>query len=188
MRTILSVRNQTIPVDHIICQRGGNLPQCRNLAIAAIQHDYIIPLDGDDELPPDACERLADCLLHNPDIDIAYGDAMEVHEDHSGTPLVMPKEFSRETLRSNSVTLYSAMFRRSAWEVVGGYDETMIAIEDWELQARFWRHGCRAQHIGRCVLIHYLHHDSKIVYDFAMYGRETLLGWLRERVPEVFHE
>jgi hypothetical protein len=42
---------------------------------------------------------------------------------------------------------YCSLYRREAWEAVGGYDETMRAGEDWDFWIGCVEHGFDAHHI-----------------------------------------
>ena len=112
---------------------SGSPGHSRNVGIAAARGEYIVCLDADDLLALDYLERCADALDGHPEAAIAYG-ALQCFGDD--TTLTDPREWdTRAELDCNFLTVAS-MFRRQAWEQVGGID-TEIGYEDWD----FWI-GC----------------------------------------------
>ncbi len=115
---------------------SGSPGHSRNVGIAAARAGYIVCLDADDMLALDYLERCAAALDSHPEAAIAYG-ALQCFGDD--TTLTDPREWdTRAELDCNFLTVAS-MFRREAWEQVGGID-TQIGYEDWD----FWV-GCIEQ-------------------------------------------
>ncbi|MGZ4292667.1 MAG: glycosyltransferase [Solirubrobacteraceae bacterium] len=116
---------------------SGSPGHSRNIGIAAARADYIVCLDADDILALDYLERCADALDRHPEAAIAYG-ALQCFGDD--TTLTDPREWdTRAELDCNFLTVAS-MFRRRAWEQVGGID-TQIGYEDWDFWIGCIEHG-----------------------------------------------
>lgn len=133
------------------------LAGARNAGIEQARGRYIMALDADDMLPPHAVRVLADELDNDRGLDIAYGSVMFLKEDgvtpenyggqrpgHSQWPV--PFNPVAQTQGFNLLP-YSSMFRRRAWEEVGGYRERLKTSED----ADFWTRLASYGYVGRMV-------------------------------------
>jgi glycosyltransferase involved in cell wall biosynthesis len=125
------------PIRLISQPNSGSPGHSRNVGIAAAGAPYIVCLDADDMLALDYLERCAATLDAHPEAAIAYG-ALQCFGDD--TTLTDPREWdTRAELDCNFLTV-AAMFRREAWEQVGGID-TEIGYEDWDFWISLIQHG-----------------------------------------------
>lgn len=131
----------------VLVQANAGLGNARNKGIARSSGEYIIPLDADNRLNEEGLRAAVDLLDRDPDVEIAYGDAMYFGA-REGPWKVAGYDFSR-LLRKNYIDA-CACFRRSVWERLNGYDEQMprMGWEDWDLWLRASVQGMRFQHIG----------------------------------------
>lgn len=138
----------------IVNEKNSYLAESRNIGIRAASGRYILPLDADDMLTPDAVKMLADSLDSDRTIHVAYGNLFFVDEDgksplrfstahppgHSGWP--MQYDFETNIIQRN-LCPYSSMYRKEAWKAVGGYRRRQRTAEDAELWARLASYGFR---------------------------------------------
>ncbi len=103
---------------------------------------YIGRLDSDDCWSPTLLQELVNALEANPKIAVAYARAQGMNANgESLTQLIGAQEkFPSETLKSlvygDFVSPMAVLIRRDALAQVGGYDESLIANEDWDLWLR----------------------------------------------------
>ena len=94
----------------------------RNLGIRQATGRYILPLDADDRIGPTYLEKAVAVLESRPEIGIVYCQA-EFFGAQSGAwalpPFRLPESIWEPAIFS------AAMFRRSDWELAGGYSEEM---------------------------------------------------------------
>ncbi len=135
----------------LIRQRNAGLPAARNAGFAAAKGAYLLPLDADDWLEPDAIELLVVGLQGNSIASFSYS-YLQLEGEARGI-LVKSYNFF-EQLFLNQMP-YCLLLPRSTWEAVGGYDETMRrGYEDWEFNIRLGAVG-RFGHVVQQPLFHY---------------------------------
>lgn len=168
-----------------IVREGRTLGESRNIGIARLNTDYILPLDGDDSLHVEIIDAWQDALDDHPEIDVVYSN----HHGNTDGHLIpcYAGEWTLEDMRRINVTSSCLMFRKSAWEKVGGYSD-IAAYEDWEFIARLFRAGCKGMKVEGFGLIHTNHNNNKCYRDERDFGVAGIKKMLAERVPEVFSE
>lgn len=137
-------------------ERNSYLSEARNIGIREAKGKYILPLDADDMLDPEAVQKLADALDKNKFIHVAYGGVLFVDEDgktptnygnpkgpgFSGWP--MPFKFEYQIQQRNLLP-YSSMFRKEVWEYTGGYRRRCRTAEDADFWTRISSYGYRPE-------------------------------------------
>lgn len=116
----------------------------RNAAHRLAAGDYLLYLDDDDVFLPDHLQTLAEALQEHPE-KVVYSDAVFIteqlegdarqtlHEDHR----YRHEEFSRERLSvDNYIPVNTFAWPRALLPEVGGFDESMTGLEDWDFLLR----------------------------------------------------
>ena len=146
----------------LIRQANQGLPASRNNAIADTGGEFVVPLDADDKLPPNYVELKVAALQARPEVSIADGDHHMFGADRQLIPH-SPYDFV-DLARTNRIGV-AAMFRRRAWEDVGGYNEEMcsrngFAYEDWDFWLGCAERGHFGVHVPRALFYYRVRPDS----------------------------
>ncbi len=130
---------------------GSRAGRCAagNLALSLATGEYLTFLDDDDLLYADHVEVLLDAL-RTAGTRVAYALAVEVPtavesidpfryvEREADAQVVHRQPFSRALLwHHNYMPIQSVLFHRSLYEELGGFDETLENLEDWNLWTRY---------------------------------------------------
>lgn len=115
-----------------------------NLAVAAARHDVIVRVDGHAMLPHDYVRVAVETLRRTGADNVGGVMAAEGVDDFQRavaramtSPLGVGQARFHVGGQEGAVdTVYLGVFRRSALERVGGYDETFLRAQDWELNHR----------------------------------------------------
>lgn len=131
----------------LVEQANAGVSAARNTGIAAATGRYILPLDADDVIAPTMLEKTTAILDGDPAITIASTDVFAFTEDDL-PPQVLPlPAYSKDLLLQRLIMFYCSLYRREAWEAVGGYNEAMRAGEDWDFWIGCAEQGFEAHHI-----------------------------------------
>src|SRR6202012_5853534 len=98
---------------------NGGLAHARNAGIAIAAGAYILPLDADDVLAPEFLSKTAALLDAHPEITIVYTD---VAHFGAAEKTIQAAEYDFQQLCANNQLNYCSLYRREAWEQVGGYN------------------------------------------------------------------
>ena len=117
----------------VINQSNKGLAAARNNGINLAKGKYIIPLDSDNKLHQNYLTSAIDILESNTNISIVFGNRYMFGEEER---MIAPGEFKLPKLINSNYIDACAVYRKSIWQSVGGYDGNMPAMghEDWD----FW--------------------------------------------------
>ena len=143
----------------IVSGPNGGIAAARNRALRVSVGDAISILDADDEMLPRQIEALLEGLHRFPDAALACGDVTIRYDDGSGEPANTSATLGKWTrptaiepwrvvedpfvanLAANLIPNQCTMFRRSALEACGSWDDAFRAVEDRDLFLRLAGHG-----------------------------------------------
>jgi len=151
-----------------VTRRSGGTAAARNTGIERARGRYILPLDADDLLAPDALDALAGALDDHDDIAVAFPDRRDFGA-LDGVAVAGRFEVSR--LKYFNQIPYCSMFRRQVWERVGGFRTNVSGFDDWDFWLAAAGCGFRGHHVARALLLHRRHHDSQLGRIVADYER-----------------
>ncbi len=141
-------------------QKNKGLPGARNTGIRKAQGNYILCLDADDELVPDAIQKLIESAKnHNAqwvisDIYRIENNVTEIQKANlpSQNPLM-----DRTTHKSY---FQSHFYSKKCLQNIGMYDETQKYYEDWELYFRLLEAGVHYSYVAEPLYIYKIRRDS----------------------------
>jgi glycosyltransferase involved in cell wall biosynthesis len=120
-------------------ERQSGTAAARNLALGAATADVVAYLDSDNEWHPDFLLRMTAALAENPDRSTAYCGYVRF-EGPGTAPAPRFYEYERERLLvRNFVDLNTFVHRRRVSDQLGGFDENLTRLVDWELVLRYTR-------------------------------------------------
>src|SRR5690349_20007575 len=135
------------------CVRQENrlVAEARNAGFRASSGEYVLFLDADDRLTPNAVEAHLLCFTEHPEAGFVVGDIDHISLDgsYAGSPRwpVLESNHYEELLKVNHVANNIAvMFRRSVIERVCGFNSLYHPADDYELLLRAARSFPSAHH------------------------------------------
>jgi glycosyltransferase involved in cell wall biosynthesis len=153
------------PSVRYIRQENRGLAGARNAGFHASRGEYVVFLDADDRLTPNAVEAHLCCFEKRLEAGFVVGDIDQIATDGSYIysprwPIVEANHYE-ELLKANHVAnTIAVMFRRSVIERLGGFDASCSPAEDYELLLRAARLFPSAHH--RTVVAQYRRHPATL--------------------------
>jgi len=128
----------------VISQDNAGLPTARNTALAHARGHYFALLDADDAWEPGHLQQMMALFERDPDLGLVHSNIERV--DENGQHVDVPnRNWSRQkdvfealALRHEHVSCPTAVFSRTALDMVGGFDTrfTGLGCEDRDLWLR----------------------------------------------------
>lgn len=156
-----------LPVRYIH-QANAGPAAARNRGLAKARGDVIAFHDVDDLWTPDALKILVAMFRAEPALEIAQGLIQPQVEDAT------TRRFEDSTEPYQFINLGSALYRRTVFDKVGRFDESLRENEDSDWFMRAWENNVSKQVSRQTVLLYRLH-DGNLTH------RQNLVrgGWAR---------
>jgi glycosyltransferase involved in cell wall biosynthesis len=166
----------------VVHQENQGLSAARTAGLRATRSRYVLPLDADDLLAPEAVERLADALDDHPEYAAAWG-AVEVFGDVRNYNRAVGRLDPWRITYYNGLP-YSSLFRRTALEAVGGWQLNAGGYEDWDVWMSFAERGYSGIHVPTPTLRYRVH--GARMFNEARERHDLIYAELRRRHPTLF--
>jgi glycosyltransferase involved in cell wall biosynthesis len=171
------------PEMRVVHQENRYLPGARNRGFLEARAELVLPLDCDDVLEPSFLAETVP-LLENAPPDTAF---VFTHARLAGTLAgVLQRHLNRfDQLFLNQLP-YCLLLRRSAWQAVGGYDETMRdGTEDWEFNIRLSCAGFHGIELAKPLFVYSVRPDGMLLSrSTRMHG--TIWRHIRSRHADLY--
>lgn len=136
------------------------LAAARNNGISAAVGEYILPLDADDRIEPTYLEQAVAVLDGDHQVAIVYCRARLFGAVES--EWLLP-EYTLERMLLDNVIFCSAVFRRSDWTAIGGYDPGMVyGWEDYDFWLGIIERGGQVVRIPEILFCYRVASDSMV--------------------------
>jgi hypothetical protein len=175
---------QRYPSARYLCQPTSGAAAARSAGLRESRGDFLIFLDSDDRLLPDAVHVGLEALHTQPDWAFVTGHVRLI--DEHGTPQGVPPQDHANgnqyvaLLRSNYIwTPGAVVYRRSSLEAVGSFKSSAGASADYELNLRIARRfpiGCHHR-----VVLDYRRHGANMSADVRQMLRSAVSVRMAQR-------
>ena len=132
-----------------------------NRAIEKANGDYILFLDHDDRLAPDALQKVAQQILKNPDADLIYSDRDMISPTNRRYMHFLKPDWSPETLLSGNYLVHIMCFRKQLIDQVGRLQSEFDGAQDHDLLLRCAETNPTVIHIPE-ILYHYRQSEQSV--------------------------
>ncbi|OGL46001.1 MAG: hypothetical protein A2W05_01200 [Candidatus Schekmanbacteria bacterium RBG_16_38_10] len=148
-----------------IYQANKGLPGARNTGIKHSSGEYLVFLDSDDVILPEKITTQVSFIKEHPDVCLVYSRYQYFKNDNPDDVVSHPYALLRghlykELIRANFFIVHSVLVKKECVEKVGGFDESFMAFEDWDLWIRMAESGCQFDYIDEILCLCRLRPDS----------------------------
>lgn len=162
-------------ITELITQENQGQSVARNNGIRKAKGEYILNLDSDDFFEISFCEKAIRKFQEDEEIAIVTCNVNRFNRSGSIDIFYPDGGFLNNFLLTNSA-MGSAMFKKSDWQAINGYDENMRkGFEDWEFYIRLVKEGKSAYVIPELLFNYRVKENStstkanKIKYELLHY-------------------
>lgn len=114
------------------------LPASLNVGFSHARGQYYTWISDDNRFREDALKIMVDVLDHNSQIDLVYCRVQQIDKEGNLVgPLALPQQSA--FLYCTNVILACFLYRRAMHETLGGYDEELFLVEDYDFWLRAYR-------------------------------------------------
>ncbi|SDB22024.1 Glycosyltransferase involved in cell wall bisynthesis [Flavobacteriaceae bacterium MAR_2010_188] len=141
-------------------KKNSGLSATRNYGIVRSNGKYILPLDADDKISPNYLKECVSYLEGSQQLSLVYG---KVEQFGTRTGPWELGEYSYLDLLAYNMIHCCAMYPKSKWKEVGGYDEKMRqGLEDWEFWIKLLENNGQAVLLSQ-ITFHYRIKDVSMI-------------------------
>lgn len=154
VRRILDEMAMTdIRVKLVVLEKNGGVSAASNRALDMANGSFVVLLDHDDVLEPQALFRVAECALaENPDM--IYSDEATLSEDgHEVINHTHRPAFSLEYLRSCPYIVHLVAFKTALLRQIGGFNTSLRISQDYDVILRVVEKAEKIAHIPEILYL-----------------------------------
>jgi GT2 family glycosyltransferase len=135
-------------------EQSQHVSRASNAALSLAVGEYVVLLDHDDELTPDALAEIVRLLNAHPEADVIYSDEDKLDESGARCDPYFKPDWSPELLLSYMYACHVLVVRRRLVEEIGGFREGFEGAQDYDLLLRLIEKTDRIYHMPR-ILYHW---------------------------------
>ena len=170
-------------ISAVFLEKNSGISAATNAAAGQADGDYLLFLDHDDELAPEAMATFATAINHH-SADLYYSDEDLIGADGRQFSIFRKPAFNRELLLCHNYITHCVVAKRSLFEEVGGCDSTYDGAQDLDLFLKLSERANQVVHIPE-ILYHWrasetstsINHQEKHYADEA--GRNCVAAALK---------
>jgi len=141
-------------------QENAGLANAHNVGIKSSKGVFVIKLDADDMMTPDFIARHLLEFEKCPQADLVYCDDRLIDEDDRTIRVIKRLEYSdrksliRDLFRCGfPVVPFRTCIRKSVFDKIGFFDESLLVAEDYDIMRRFVKHNLKIHHLPAALYL-----------------------------------
>ena len=135
-------------------KENGHISRATNSALQIAEGEFIVLMDNDDELSPDALFEAAKLLQEHRDADVIYSDSDKLTESGERVDPYFKPDYCPDTLLSYNYISHLGIYRKTLVNQVGGFRTGVEGSQDYDLLLRVTELTDRVYHIPK-ILYHW---------------------------------
>lgn len=141
-------------------KKNGGVSSARNFGIKLAKGEWILPLDPDDRIGKDYLELASGYFGKG--YSLIYCEAEKFGDEQGKWQL---PDFSLNSLAEDNVIFNAAFYKKSAWTTLGGYDESLPILEDWDFWISLLKNGDKVARINKVCFYYRIKSSNSIMKD-----------------------
>jgi glycosyltransferase involved in cell wall biosynthesis len=148
-------------------QENHGLAATHNTGIKKSRGKFITKLDADDKMTPDFISRHLEQFEKYPEADLVYCDDYLIDENDKPIRIIKRPEYTdrklfiRDLFRCGyPIIPFRTCIRRSVFDKIGFFDESLLVGEDYDMIRRFVKHGLKISHLPSALYLRRMTENS----------------------------
>ena len=141
-------------IDIYLRSENGGIVEASNDALSLATGEFVVLLDNDDELHPEALSNVASQIELSPDIDYMYTDEDKITVDGEHYDEFKKPKWSPERLLAHNYCSHLSVIRKELVNQVGRFRPHFEGSQDYDLILRVTEKTSRIAHIAK-ILYHW---------------------------------
>lgn len=166
-------------------EKNQHISKASNEALKMSSGEFVVLLDNDDKLAPNALFECVALLNENPKLDFIYSDEDKLDESGKRTEPFFKPDFSPDLFLSMFYTSHLGFYRRKIIDKIFGFRVGFEGSQDYDLVLRFLEETKpeKIAHISK-VLYHWRKSESSTAGELGQkaYAKEASLLALRDHL------
>ena len=130
-----------------------NISAASNTALALATGEYILLMDNDDEITPDALYEVVKAI-NETSADFIYSDEDKLEMDGSFSDPHFKSDYAPDMILSQNYISHLGVIKKSLIDQVGGFTLGLEGAQDYDLYLKVFEHTSKITHIAK-VLYHW---------------------------------
>lgn len=130
--TISNLIKEKPSIQYISIVNGG-VSKARNIGISKASGKFVLPLDADDIILPEYTKMAVEEFKKDSALIVVTGLGEFFGKENGSMNL---PEFSMKKMLHGNIIYCPSFFKKDDWEKIGGFDEKMTHLEDWDFYIR----------------------------------------------------
>jgi GT2 family glycosyltransferase len=147
-------RNRDSRIRLVFRRENGHISRATNSALELASGDYMVLVDNDDEIAPEALLEFAKAINEHGPVDMIYSDQDKISTDGSRFEPFFKPDWSPEYLESCMYTAHLACHKMALVRELGGFRPGFEGAQDYDFVLRFSERASRIIHVPK-VLYHW---------------------------------
>ena len=164
IRALLECIAQADPrIKLVFRERNGHISAASNSAIGIASGKWLVLLDHDDELAPDALFWIAEAINRHPDCQLIYSDEDKMDEFGVRSDPYFKPEWNQDLFYSQNMFAHLGVYHADVVRAVGGFRVGYEGSQDYDLALRCIERIKPSQ----------IHHIPRVLYHWRMHAQST---------------
>ena len=165
----------------LLKQKNAGPSKARNNGIQNSFGEYILPVDSDDLISPSFIAEAVDVIQTDNEIKVVSCRCEFIGLKKG--EWILP-DFNLNKLATDNRICATSMYRKSDWERIGGYNENIIAREDWAFWIAMLKDGGKVHKIPNIGFYYRVRAASKRFQDRKL--KKFVVKRLNRMFPDFF--
>ncbi|MCK6211773.1 glycosyltransferase [Georgenia sp. EYE_87] len=154
-------------------EKNGGIVAASNTALEQVRGEFVVLVDHDDLIEPQALARVRERLDAEPEIDYLYTNEDKVDDAGRRFDVFLKPDWSPERLRGQMYTSHLSVLRTELVRAVGGFRPGFEGSQDHDLVLRVVERARQVAHVPE-VLYHWRAHPGSTAANY----QEKSYAWL----------